>query len=79
MAKLPSDPPARRARSSSWSSRAAGRGGAGAPGEPPLYSVVGHIVDEESMQTVNRIAALGVGDGPPVPPVWIWQATLEQG
>ncbi len=37
------------------------------------------MLDQESLQTVDRIAALGVGDGPPVQPVWIWQATLEQG
>ena len=79
MAKLPSDPAGTAGSQFFVVVSPQGAAALGQPGAPPLYAVVGHIVDEESMQTVNRIAALGVGDGPPVQPVWIWQATLEQG
>jgi cyclophilin family peptidyl-prolyl cis-trans isomerase len=51
----------------------------GQPGQPPLYAVVGHVLDQDSLRTVSRIAALGIADGPPVEPVWIWRATLEEG
>jgi len=45
----------------------------------PLYAVVGHVVDEESSATLRRIDALGIDDGPPVEPVWIWTARLAEG
>jgi cyclophilin family peptidyl-prolyl cis-trans isomerase len=79
MAKLPSDPAGTAGSQFFVVVSPQGAAALGQPGEPPLYAVVGHILDEESMATVNRIAALGVGDGPPLQPVWIWQASLEQG
>jgi len=36
-------------------------------GLPPDYAIVGEVT--EGMETVDRIAALGVGDGPPAQPV----------
>jgi peptidyl-prolyl cis-trans isomerase B (cyclophilin B) len=45
----------------------------------PLYAVVGHVVDDESAATLRRIDALGIDDGPPVEPVWIWTARLAEG
>ena len=44
----------------------------------PLYAVVGHVTDGESAKTLRRIDRLGVADGPPVQPVWIWTARLTQ-
>ena len=79
MAKLPSDPAGTAGSQFFIVVSPQGAAALGQPGEPPLYAVVGHILDEESLATMNRIAALGVGDAPPVQPVWIWQATLEQG
>jgi cyclophilin family peptidyl-prolyl cis-trans isomerase len=79
MAKLPSDPAGTAGSQFFVVVSPQGAAALGQPGEPPLYAVVGHILDEESTATVNRIAALGVGDGPPLQPVWIWQASLEQG
>jgi cyclophilin family peptidyl-prolyl cis-trans isomerase len=46
----------------------------GAP--PPLYAVVGHVVDAASRATIARIDALGTGDGPPSAPVYILHARL---
>lgn len=45
----------------------------------PLYAVVGHVVDDASAETLRRIDALGIDDGPPVEPVWIWTARLSEG
>lgn len=45
----------------------------------PLYAVVGHVLDPESAATIRRIDRLGVDDGPPVEPVWIWTARLSEG
>lgn len=44
----------------------------------PLYAVVGHVTDAESAETLRRLDRLGVDDGPPVEPVWIWTARLSQ-
>ena len=79
MAKLPSDPAGTAGSQFFIVVSPQGAAALGQPGEPPLYAVVGHILDEESTATVNRIAALGVGDSAPLQPVWIWQASLEQG
>jgi peptidyl-prolyl cis-trans isomerase B (cyclophilin B) len=45
----------------------------------PDYAVIGRVVDEESLTTVRRIDRLGIDDGPPAEPVWIWTARLAQG
>jgi cyclophilin family peptidyl-prolyl cis-trans isomerase len=50
--------------------------GAANLGSPPLYAVVGHVVDAASKGTVARIDALGTGDGPPSSPVFILRARL---
>ena len=42
----------------------------------PLYAVVGHVVDAESTSTLRRIDVLGIDNGPPVEPVYIWAARL---
>lgn len=52
---------------------------AGASQLEPLYAVVGHVVDEASAETLRKIDALGIDDGPPVEPVWIWTARLSEG
>lgn len=52
---------------------------AGASQLEPLYAVVGHVVDDASAETLRRIDALGIDDGPPVEPVWIWTARLSEG
>ena len=44
----------------------------------PVYAVVGHVTDADSAKTLRRIDRLGVSDGPPVEPVWIWTARLTQ-
>ncbi len=79
MAKLPSDPAGTAGSQFFIVVSPQGASALGAPGEQPLYAVVGHVLDEDSQQTIARIAALGVGDGAPVQPVWVWRATLEQG
>jgi cyclophilin family peptidyl-prolyl cis-trans isomerase len=47
----------------------------------PAYGLLGHITDRGSLETVNRIAALGTPgqDGPPVAPVYIDSATVQGG
>lgn len=52
---------------------------AGAAMLEPLYAVVGHVLDDESGATIRRIDRLGIDDGPPVEPVWIWTARLSEG
>ena len=42
----------------------------------PDYSIVGEVT--EGMETVDRIAALGVGDGPPSQPVVVNSVTLGE-
>ena len=42
----------------------------------PLYAVVGHVTDSASAETLRRLDKLGVDDGPPVEPAWIWTARL---
>jgi peptidyl-prolyl cis-trans isomerase B (cyclophilin B) len=42
----------------------------------PLYAVVGHVTDATSAETLKKIDKLGVADGPPVEPVYIWTARL---
>ena len=64
MAKLPSDPAGTAGSQFFIVVSPQGAAALGQPGEPPLYAVVGHVLDEESLATVNRIAALGVGDAP---------------
>jgi peptidyl-prolyl cis-trans isomerase B (cyclophilin B) len=51
----------------------------GAQGEtlPPDYAVIGHATDSASQETIKRIAALAVTDGPPSSPVWILSAKLS--
>jgi peptidyl-prolyl cis-trans isomerase B (cyclophilin B) len=49
----------------------------GAP--PPLYAVVGHVLDAASRETLARLAALGTSDGPPSAPVYVVRARLERG
>lgn len=44
----------------------------------PLYAVVGHVTDETSAETLKKIDKLGVADGPPVEPVYIWTARLSE-
>lgn len=46
-------------------------------GLPPEYAVVGEVTD--GMDTVMRIDALGVGDGPPSQPVVISSVTVGEG
>jgi cyclophilin family peptidyl-prolyl cis-trans isomerase len=45
-------------------------------GLPPEYAIVGEVT--EGMDTVARIDALGVGDGPPSQPVLISSVTVTQ-
>ncbi len=52
--------------------------GAASLSQQPVYGILGHAADAESLDTIDRIAALGVTDGPPSQPVWIISATLEQ-
>lgn len=51
-------------------------GGAGLT-QQPVYGILGHAKDPESLGTIARIAALGVSDGPPSKPVWIIEASVE--
>jgi peptidyl-prolyl cis-trans isomerase B (cyclophilin B) len=44
----------------------------------PLYAVVGHVTDDASAETLKKIDQLGVADGPPVEPVYIWTARLSE-
>jgi peptidyl-prolyl cis-trans isomerase B (cyclophilin B) len=44
---------------------------------PPDYAIVGEVTD--GIDTVERIDALGTGDGPPSQPVVIETATVEEG
>ena len=44
----------------------------------PLYAVVGHVLDASSTETIRTIDRLGVSDGPPVEPAWIWTARLTE-
>jgi peptidyl-prolyl cis-trans isomerase B (cyclophilin B) len=46
-------------------------------GLPPDYAIVGEVTD--GMDTVERIDALGVSDGPPSQPVVIETVTVEEG
>ena len=45
-------------------------------GLPPDYAIVGEVTD--GMDTVMRIDALGVGDGPPSQPVVISSVTVDE-
>lgn len=46
--------------------------------QQPVYGILGHATDAQSLATIERIAKLGVTDGPPSQPVWIISATVEQ-
>ncbi len=46
-------------------------------GLPPDYAIVGEVTD--GMDTVMRIDALGVGDGPPSQPVFVSSVTVGEG
>lgn len=46
-------------------------------GLPPDYAIVGKVT--EGLDAVDRISALGVGDGPPSQPVVITKATAAKG
>ncbi len=50
----------------------------GSQGEllPPQYAIIGHATDTASLDTIARIGALGVADGPPSAPVWILSAKV---
>lgn len=43
----------------------------------PFYGILGHATDPVSLATIERIAALGVSDGPPSKPVWIISAKVK--
>jgi cyclophilin family peptidyl-prolyl cis-trans isomerase len=45
-------------------------------GLPPDYAIVGEV--SEGMETVDRINALGVADGPPSQPVVIETVTVDE-
>jgi hypothetical protein len=45
-------------------------------GLPPEYAVVGEVT--EGIETVERIDALGVGDGPPSQPVIVSSVTVGE-
>ena len=45
-------------------------------GLPPEYAIVGEVT--EGMDTVERIEALGVGDGPPSQPVVMSSVTVSE-
>ena len=51
---------------------------AGAAALEPLYAVVGHVLDASSTETLQKINRLGIADGPPVEPVYIWTARLTE-
>ena len=42
----------------------------------PVYGILGHAADQESLATIKRIAALAVTDGAPSKPVWIISAKV---
>ena len=44
----------------------------------PIYAVVGHVTDTTSAETLRKLDRLGVADGPPVEPVYIWTARLSE-
>jgi peptidyl-prolyl cis-trans isomerase B (cyclophilin B) len=44
----------------------------------PIYAVVGHVTDATSAETLRKLDRLGVADGPPVEPVYIWTARLSE-
>jgi len=46
---------------------------------PREYGILGHADDDESLATIQAIAALAVTDGPPSEEVTITKATLEEG
>ncbi len=46
-------------------------------GLPPEYAIVGEVT--EGMDTIDRIAALAQGDGPPSQPVVVSSVTVEEG
>lgn len=50
----------------------------GAAALEPLYAVVGHVLDASSTETLQKINRLGIADGPPVEPVYIWTARLTE-
>lgn len=52
--------------------------GAAGLSQQPDYGILGHATDPASLKTIERIAKLGVTDGPPSQPVWIVSATVEQ-
>jgi peptidyl-prolyl cis-trans isomerase B (cyclophilin B) len=45
---------------------------------PPEYGILGHARDPDSHETIDRIDALGTGDGPPSEPVTITSLRLEE-
>ena len=45
-------------------------------GLPPDYAIVGEVI--EGMDTIDRIEALGVGDGPPSRPIVITSVTIRR-
>ena len=45
-------------------------------GLPPEYAIVGEVTD--GIDTVERIDALGVGDGPPSQPVVVSSVTVSE-
>ncbi len=51
--------------------------GANGAALPPSYSLFGAVT--QGMDTVNAIAALGTGDGPPSEPVAITKVTIQEG
>lgn len=54
-------------------------GAAGTKSVSPLYAVVGHLTGAASLATLRRLDALGVGDGPPLKPLYLLRARVVFG
>ncbi len=74
MAKTASDPPG---TSGSQFFVVSGPQGEEILTSQPVYGILGHAADAQSLATIKRIADLAVADGPPSQPVWIITATLD--
>jgi peptidyl-prolyl cis-trans isomerase B (cyclophilin B) len=54
-------------------------GAAAAKAVSPIYAIVGHVNEAASRETLRRLDALGVGDGPPLRSLYIWRARVVAG
>lgn len=54
-------------------------GEAGTKSVSPMYAIVGHVIGASSLATLRRLDAFGVGDGPPLKPLFILRARVVVG